>query len=88
MVSIIVLQLQELQIPIFLVCIFPDREVKRNLVKLSFSFKIHSTFLENETLLVDPSAQLWVKAVTLWNITCNTKREKGRVLVEVFKDGV
>jgi hypothetical protein len=86
MLSMIFLQLFELQIPLFLVCLVTDREFKTYLVKLSFSFKIHSTFFKNFTLIVDPSAQLWVKAVTLWNITCSTGREEGRVLVEVFKD--
>jgi hypothetical protein len=75
-----------MQIPIFFVRLDPHREFKTNLIELRFSFKIHSAIFEAGTLLVNPNAQLWVKAVTLRHVTYNTGREKGRVLVEVFKD--
>jgi hypothetical protein len=84
--SIIVLQLLELQFPIFLFRLVPDREFKTKLVELRFSFKIHSAIFEDGTLLVDPTDQLWVKAVASFHFTYNAAREKGEVLVEVFKD--
>jgi hypothetical protein len=64
--SMIVLQLLEMEIPIFLVCLVLDREFKTNLVELSFSFKIQFTFFEDGTLLVDPRAQ-W--SVSAWYFT-------------------
>jgi hypothetical protein len=77
MLYMIVLQLFKLQIPIFLVCLLLTREFKTNLVELRFSFKIHSTFFKDGTLRVDPSAQLWVKAVPAWHFTYNAGRYKG-----------
>jgi hypothetical protein len=75
MLYMIILQLLELQIPLFLVRLVLHRKFKTNLVELRFSFKVHSTFFEDGTLPPDPTAQLWVKAVTLWNITCKSGRE-------------
>jgi hypothetical protein len=79
MLSLIVPQLLELQISLFLLPLAPDIEFKTNLVQLLYSFKSHSTFFEDGTLLVDPSAQLWIKAVTHRHFTCNAGREEGRV---------
>jgi hypothetical protein len=77
--SIIVLQLLELEIPIFLVRLVLDREFKTNLVELCFSFKIHSTFFEGGTLRVDPMAQ---GSVPVWHFTYST----GSIISIVFKD--
>jgi hypothetical protein len=79
--SIIILQLFELQIPIFLARFVLNRCFKTNLVKLRFSFHSQFAILEDFTLLLDPTAQLWVKAVTLQHFTCNARREAGRELV-------
>jgi hypothetical protein len=86
MFYIIILQLFELQIPFWLVRpVLQHSKLKTNLVELLFSFKIHSTFFEDGTLLGDPFTKLRVKAGTLWNLACNAAREEGGVLVEVFK---
>jgi hypothetical protein len=69
MFSIKVLQLLELQIPIFLVRLVLDREDKTNLVEPRLSFNIHSTFFKDGTLRADPAAQLRVKAVPVWHFT-------------------
>jgi hypothetical protein len=76
MLSIIVLQLLELECPIFLVDLVLHRKFKTNLVELRFSFKVHSTFFEDGTLLVDPIGQ-W--SVPAWYFTYNAEREEGRV---------
>jgi hypothetical protein len=86
MFSMKVLQLLKLQIPFSRFRLVPDIEFKTNLVQLLYLFRVHSTFFEDGTLLVDPIAQLWVKAVTSRHFTCNEGREAGRELVGVFKD--
>jgi hypothetical protein len=85
MFSMILLQLLEMHIPIFLVCLVPDREFKSNLVERSFSLNIHSAIFEEGALHVNPITQLWVKAVLLWHIAYNTGRETVGVSVGVFK---
>jgi hypothetical protein len=82
----IVLQLLELQIPFFVVGLVLDREFKTNLGELRFSFNIHFVIFEEGTLPLDPTAQFYVKAVTLRHFTYNAGRVDGRVLVEGFKD--
>jgi hypothetical protein len=74
MFSMIVLQLLELQIPSFLLRLVPDREFKTNLEQLLFSFRIHSAIFEQVTLPLDPTAQLWVKAVVVRHFKCNSRR--------------
>jgi hypothetical protein len=84
MFSIIVLQLLKLQIPFFLFHRVIGIEIKFNFVELHFPFKIHSTFFQDGTLRLDPSAQLWVKAVASCHYTCNAGREERGVLVEGY----
>jgi hypothetical protein len=81
MFSIIILQLLELHIPIFLFRLVPKREFKTKLVELRFSFSVHSAILEEGTLLAHPLPQSWVKAVAAWHSTWNSGRETGGVLV-------
>jgi hypothetical protein len=82
MFFIIVTQLLELQVPVFLI----GFEIETNLVEFRCSFRLHSFFLEYETLLIDPVGQCRVFLVLSWHFTCNAGREEGRVLVEAFKD--
>jgi hypothetical protein len=79
---IIVMQLLELQIPMFRERLILDIELEINLVKLPFSLRIHSASFEDGTLRVDPIAQF---QAPLWHFTCNARRETNAVLVEVFK---
>jgi hypothetical protein len=81
MFSMIVLQLRELQFPIFLFRLVPDREFKTKLVELRFSFKIHSVNFKEGTLSVD-LAQLWVKAVLAWHLTYNAHPAIKRIVCE------
>jgi hypothetical protein len=78
-----VLQLLELQFKFtsFLLRLVPDREFKTELVKLRFPFNIHSAIFKDESLLMGPTAKLWVKAVNERHLTYNTGREESRVLV-------
>jgi hypothetical protein len=68
MFSMIALQLFELQNPIFFLLVH-GIEIEVKLVELRFSFKIHRAIFEACTLLVNPSAQLWVEPVTGWHFT-------------------
>jgi hypothetical protein len=56
-------------------------EVEKYFVELLFSLRIHYSFFEDGTLLLDPTAQCWVKAAPVWHFTCNSGREEGGVLV-------
>jgi hypothetical protein len=73
MIFTIVLQLLELQIPVFLVPLVLGIERKTNFVEPLFSFQAHFALSEACTLIVDPTAQLWDKA---WHFTCNARRDK------------
>jgi hypothetical protein len=80
MFYIIITQLIELQIPLFLAV-----ELETNFLKPTFSFLIHHAVFEECTLLVDPSAQFWVFLVPEWHTACNSGRRQGGTLVGVFK---
>jgi hypothetical protein len=81
MFSITITQLLELQIPTVLVRHDLGMEIETNLVEFRSSFRLHSTFLEDGTLIADPVAQFQVFLVLLWHFTCNSGRETGGVLV-------
>jgi hypothetical protein len=83
MFYIIVTQLLELQIPVFLIVLVLGTEIETNFVEPPFSFRIHYAIFEVRTLPIDPSSQLWVKAVACWHSTCKAGRETGGVLVAI-----
>jgi hypothetical protein len=53
----------------------PNIESETNLVELCFSLRIHVVSFEDDTLRLDPSAQLFVFLVHFWHIACNARRE-------------
>jgi hypothetical protein len=85
MFSIIITQLHELQIPVFLVRLALGIEIETNFVEHPFSFLAHVAVSKEGTLSVDPIAQFRVFLVLSWHIACNAGKERGGVLVGVSK---
>jgi hypothetical protein len=79
MFYIIVTQLLELQIPDFLIGLILGTEIETNFVEPPFSFRIHYVIFEVRALPIDPSSQLWVKAVAFRHIACKSGRDRWSV---------
>jgi hypothetical protein len=62
-----------------------DFESEINFVEHPFSFRIDFSSYKACTLLVDPTAQLWVFLVPVWHIAYNAGGQTGGLLVRVFK---
>jgi hypothetical protein len=86
MFFIIVTQLLELQIPVFLIglALALVIEIKTNFVEHPFSFRIHFAISGACTLIADPIAQCQVFLVYMSHFICNAGKESGEVLVWVF----
>jgi hypothetical protein len=81
MFSKIVLQLLELQIPVF----FHGIEIETNFVEHPFSFLVQFSTSEDSTLIVEPFAQWRVFLAHEWHTVCNSGKRQMESLVGIFQ---